>query len=61
MLSSLHKCYEQSGVGVDFVSSYKNIGATKIFMNAEIHVNFHLRKVYSQIRSAQVSQMRPTD
>ncbi len=55
VFSCLHKCYEQSGAGVDFVCTYEKIRATKILMNAKIPVNFLLRTVYTQIRSAHVS------
>ncbi len=49
MCSSLHLRYKQSGAGVDSFSSYEKIGATKILMNAEIPVNFHLQTLYTQI------------
>ncbi len=47
----LHKNYEQSGAGVDFISTNEKIGATKILMNAKIHVNFRLRTVITQVCS----------
>lgn len=45
----LHKHYEQSEAGVDFVSTYENIGATNILMNAEIHRNFLVPTLNTQI------------
>lgn len=53
-VSYLHKHYEQSETGVDFVRIYEKIGASSILMNDEIPVNFLLRRVYTQIHSAQV-------
>lgn len=55
----LQKNYEQSETGVDFVSNYKKIRATKILINAEIHIKFLLQTVNTKIYSAQVLRMRP--
>ena len=55
MNSDKHYLCAWSAACVDFVSSYEKIGVTKILMNAEMHVNFRLRTVYTQIRSAHVS------
>ncbi len=40
VFSCLHKCYEQSEAGVDFVCSNQNMKATKILINAVTPVNF---------------------
>ncbi len=46
---------EHLGAFVDFVSTYRKIGVTKILMNVKIHVNFHLPTVHTQNLSAHVS------
>lgn len=52
----LHKNYEHSEVALEFFSDHGKIRATKILINAEIHVT-----VYTQICSTHVSWTRPTE